>query len=457
MCGIAALFNKENASMSVVEALFAEQHRGQDSCGVVSSTGKNLYSCFGLGLVRETFKEENLKPLQGNLAIGHVRYPTQGPVSILNCQPSIFEWEGKKIFAVASNGDLTNLPELSQEIKSENIPIEGSNDAEVISKYIGLQLKVKNKNIVDSIFSFIEKASGAYSAVLLMEDAIYAFRDPWAFRPMCFGEKDGTVAIVSESVALDILRIPLKGEIEAGSVYKISKEGFVKFDKRVEKPLRHCIFEHIYFSRPDSIVFKESVYEVRREIGIKLAKSDDVEADVVVPVPDSSNYIALAYAEVKGIPFSFALVRNHYVGRTFIAPEQITRDESVRVKFNPLPQFLKGKRIVLVDDSIVRGTTIKKLTKMLKENGANEVHLRIGSPPIRYSCYYGIDTPNRENLIASKMEVEEVRKFIGADTLKYLSIEDLRKCVKDPSSYCYACFNGDYPAGEKKHPSLVSK
>lgn len=456
MCGIAALFNTVNASFGVVESLFAEQHRGQDSAGIVSTDGIKFHSHFGLGLVKDTFKNEILQKLQGNIAIGHVRYPTQGKVSLCNCQPHIFSYNGDDFFAVASNGDITNLPELTKEIIENGLTIEGENDGEVMSKFIGLYVSKKKFSYVDAIYTWMEKAQGAYSAVLMTRNELYAFRDPWAFRPMCYGLKDDFVSVVSESVALDILRIPYKDEIAAGTIYKWDKNGLKFFDKRNFKPLRHCIFEHIYFSRPDSIVFSEKVFEVRRKIGFLLAKNDTVEADCVVAVPDSSNYIGLGYAEKRGIPFVLGLVRNHYVGRTFIAPDQITRDEGVRFKFNPLPSFFNGKKVILVDDSIVRGTTIKKLIRMLKENGALKVHLRIGSPPIRFSCFYGVDTPNKEKLIASKMEIEEVRNFIGADTLNYLSIEDLKTCVNSPQDYCYACFNGDYPAGEKHHPSLVS-
>ncbi|MCX7830457.1 MAG: amidophosphoribosyltransferase [Acidobacteria bacterium] len=453
---MAALFNKDNASFGVVESLFAEQHRGQDSAGIVSTDGEQLYSHFGLGLVKDTFKTEILQNLKGKLAIGHVRYPTQGKVSICNCQPHIFKDSGEGVFALASNGDITNLPELAEEIRSHEIKIEGENDAEVIAKFIGLHHKKKNLSLVDAIYLWMEKAKGAYSAVLMTKNELYAFRDPWAFRPMCYGIKDDFVLVVSESVALDILRVPYSGEIPAGTIFKWDISGLKIFEKKTAKPSRHCIFEHIYFSRPDSIVFGEKVFEVRRKIGMLLAENDSVKADCVIAVPDSSNYIGLGYAEKRGLPFVLGLVRNHYVGRTFIAPDQITRDEGVRFKFNPLPSFFNGKKIILVDDSIVRGTTIKKLIRMLKENGALEVHLRIGSPPIRYSCFYGVDTPNRDKLIASKMDVEEIRKFIGADSLKYLPIEDLRKCVTLPDDYCYACFNGEYPAGEKKHPSLVS-
>ncbi len=456
MCGIAAFFKRDNAAFSVVESLFAEQHRGQDSAGLVSTDGTRLYSHFGLGLVKDTFKEEILQNLKGERAIGHVRYPTQGRVSLSNCQPHIFSFNGEDIFAVASNGDLTNLPELSEEILQEGLKLEGENDAEVIAKFLGLYTTKKKFSIVDAIYLFMEKAMGAYSAVLLTKNELFAFRDPWAFRPMCYGMKENFVSIASESVALDILRIPYYGEIEAGTIYRWNDSGLKIFERKTVKPIKHCIFEHIYFSRPDSIVFNEKVFEVRKKIGCFLAEKDKVVADCVIAVPDSSNYIGLGYAEKRGIPFVLGLVRNHYVGRTFIAPDQITRDEGVRFKFNPLPSFFVGKKIILVDDSIVRGTTIKKLIRMLKENGATEIHLRIGSPPIRHSCFYGVDTPNKEKLIASKMEVEEIRQFIGADTLNYLSIEDLRKCVSTPEDYCYACFNGDYPAGEKKHPSLVS-
>lgn len=455
MCGIAGILGKENAAGWVREGLFAQQHRGQDSCGIAVVDNGRIKGTRMLGLVRDTLTPEVLAKLHGDRAIGHVRYPTQGDALIENAQPHVFIRNGTPLFALSSNGDITNLPEIRANLLERGYEMKGTNDAEVISSAIGTWAFDDGMGIPRAIEKWMRTGKGAYSTLLLTADDFYAFRDPGGFRPMCMGEKDGAFIVASETVVLDILRAQLTGFVEPGSIVRISGDGFEKIGSVEGKGHSHCIFEHIYFARPDSRVFSENVFDVRERIGKQLADGDDTEADVVIPIPDSANYIGLAYAHARSIPFVLALVRNHYIGRTFISPDQMIRDDAVRLKFNPLRGFIEGKRVILVDDSIVRGTTIRKLIGMMRENGAEEVHIRIGSPPIRHSCYYGIDTPVRSRLIAAERDTEEVARTLEADSLRYLSIEKLRKCVKKPDHFCYACFNGDYPAGEKTEGDTV--
>ncbi len=455
MCGIVGIFGQPKATAWSCEALFAQQHRGQDSCGIAAAHKGTIHSRRFVGLVRDVLTPEVLKELPGDAAIGHVRYPTQGDAVIKNAQPHVFTSGGRTRFALASNGDITNLPTLRAMLTGRGVTLEGTNDAEVMAKCIGLWAYGEEMGLTAAIERWMKTGMGAYSTVLLTPAELYAFRDPNAFRPMALGEKDGAFIAASETVAMDILRAKVTGFVEAGSILRCGPEGLERVDGIDCKVRSHCIFEHIYFARPDSVVFGEKVFEVRKRIGEALADKDPVRADVVIPIPDSANYIGMAYAEASGIPLSLGLVRNHYVGRTFIAPDQLVRDDVVRLKFNPLPGFIKDKRVILVDDSIVRGTTIKQLVGMMRENGAREVHLRIGSPPIRHSCYYGIDTPVRSRLVAAERSPEKVAALLGADSLRYLTVAELRCCVAKPVHYCYACFNGDYPAGEKSEGDSV--
>lgn len=449
MCGIVGIYGQENAAEWATEALFSQQHRGQDSCGVATADGKDLFCHRGMGLVRECFTEEALGGLPGSHAIGHVRYPTQGEANVKNAQPHLFVRNGDVLFSLASNGDITNLPQLGAEIESRGYPLEGTNDAEVMAKAIGIWAYDDGLGIEGAIRKWMVTGMGAYCTVLLTPSHLYAFRDPHGLRPMSRGEKGGAAVIASETVALDILRAKFVEHVAPGAILKWGPGGLSQPEGVPPRDHHHCIFELIYFARPDSRVFNERVYEVRRAIGTALAKEDITPGDVVVPIPDSSNYIGLAYATARDLPIAFGLVRNHYIGRTFIAPEQRMRDDAVRLKFNPLPGFFEGKRVFLVDDSIVRGTTIRKLVHMVRDQGAKEVHLRIGSPPICHSCYYGVDTPDQGKLIASGRTPQEVAALLGADTLRYLSLEGLRTTVFTPGHYCYACFTGEYPAGCK--------
>ncbi|MCD6182129.1 MAG: amidophosphoribosyltransferase [Candidatus Cloacimonetes bacterium] len=452
MCGIIGIFNNEDAAQLAALGLFAEQHRGQESCGMAVTDGNTITLRKRMGLVKEVFRQEKLEQLQGHIAIGHVRYPTRGSSTQFNSQPHVVETLSGPSYALSSNGDIVNYQELRKHLESLGVYFGSTNDGELLLKFIVYHVEKERMPITGAIRELMKHVKGAYSTVLTTKTKMYFFRDPYGFRPMSYGElSDGTMAVASESVALDILKPNWVKEVPPAGIVTVSDKGLHitennANDYRSIEHNRHCIFEHIYFSRPDSFNFGQNVYKVRMKIGSLLARDDaDLQADVVVPVPDSSNFIALGYSRESGIPFQLGLIRNHYVGRTFIKPQQTVRDESVSQKFNVLPNFYEGKRVILVDDSIVRGTTLHKIVHLLKEAGASEVHLRIGSPMVKYSCYYGIDTPDPQKLIANQKSLEEIREYTGADTLKYLSLEQLSKSVHHPEDYCSACFDGHYP------------
>ncbi|PID27476.1 MAG: amidophosphoribosyltransferase [Candidatus Cloacimonadota bacterium] len=451
MCGIIGVYNHEKAAELATLGLFAEQHRGQESCGMAVSDGKVIRLEKSLGLVKEVFTAEKLKYLTGNLAVGHVRYPTCGSSSKFNSQPHVVETLAGPSFCLASNGDIVNYNEVRRKLEAKGVYFASGNDGELILKFIVYYVEKENMSMIDAIHKMTATLKGAFSTVLATRTEMYLFRDPLAIRPMVYGEtEDGTFVVASESCALDILGIEKKYEMEAAEIIVVNEKGrrSIKHDPNDFRQVtsdKHCIFEHIYFSRPDSFEFGEAVYDVREKIGAKLADNDKIVADAVLPVPDSANFIALGYAKRKNIIFEMALIRNHYVGRTFIKPEQTIRDESVKQKFNTLPGFFEGKSVVMIDDSIVRGTTLRKIVKLVRKAGAREIHLRIGSPEVKNSCFYGIDTPTSQELIANQKSVEEICEYLGADSLKYLNIDDLKDCVKEPGSYCDACFTGNYP------------
>jgi amidophosphoribosyltransferase len=452
MCGIIGIFNHENAASLAALGMFAEQHRGQESCGMAVSDGTTIKLHKRMGLVKEVFSPEMIDKMVGKIAIGHVRYPTKGSATEYNTQPHVVETLAGPAYALASNGDIINYQDVRTELESKSVYFASENDGELILKYITYQVEKENNSIVEAIKHMMHRIKGAFSTVLATKTELYLIRDPYAIRPMVWGiRNDGTVVVASESCALDILGVEKRHEVPSAGIILINEEGIQEIDNppgqyRATEDDKHCIFEQIYFSRPDSYHFGENVYDVREKIGLKLANDDDeCNPDHAIPVPDSSNFIGLGYSNGKHMPFGLGLIRNHYVGRTFIKPEQTIRDESVRQKFNPLPNFFPGKKVVLVDDSIVRGTTIRKIVKMLKDAGAAEVHLRIGSPQVKYSCFYGIDTPDRTELIANQKSLEEIKSHCGADSLKHISLKDLRSCVTEPDHYCYACFDGKYP------------
>jgi amidophosphoribosyltransferase len=464
MCGIVGYYSQKenNAAEQAMYALYSQQHRGQESAGIVSSNGGFLQMHKEMGYVKEVFTTEMLHKLTGFSAIGHVRYPTRGKSELSNSQPYIIETLSGPIYAIASNGDIVNYDEVVLELGKKGVHFASKNDGELLGRFIVYYHEREGMEITDAIKLLMKRIKGAYSAAFLTRDNLYIFRDIQGFRPLLMGQINSDFAFASESCALDILKVEKMREVEPGEIivvtpkakYEISNKNELFPNSKEELKKHHCIFELIYFARPDSFQFNEYVYHVRHRIGAKLASYDNFSADVVLPVPDSANFIALGYAAEKKISYNMGLIRNHYVGRTFIRPDQYMRDESVNQKFNPLKDFFTGKEVVVVDDSIVRGTTIRKLIRMIRRVGAKKVHLRIGSPPVKFSCYYGIDTPTRKELIANNMSVEEIREFVEADSLKYLKIEDLKGCVQTPNNFCYACFTGNYPVPLKVQKSI---
>lgn len=443
MCGIFGVFGVRNASELVYLGLYALQHRGQESAGITSTDGTKTYSHKGLGLVSEVFGTSDFKRLKGDIAIGHNRYSTSGSTTLENAQPLVATTKLGNI-AVAHNGNLVNASELRLKMEYEGSIFQTTSDSEV---FIHLIAQSKERGIEDAIISALDKVKGAYSILFLIDRKIIAVRDPHGFRPLCSGRlRNGGIAIASESCALDIVEAKYERNIEAGEVFVLDDSGvhsYFPFPKVTEAI---CIFELIYFARPDSIVYGVSAEKARREFGRQLAREHPAEADIVIAVPDSSNSAAKGYSEESGIPLEFGLIRNHYIGRTFIHPAQAGRDIGARIKYNPVLEIIQGKRVVIVDDSIVRGSTSKKLIRMVRKAGAKEIHLRISSPPIKWSCFYGIDTPTRKELIASKHTIEEIKKRLKVESLGYLSLEGMLKVAPEMKrQYCSACFSGNYP------------
>ena len=447
-CGVFGIYGHADAANLTYLGLYALQHRGQESAGIVSTDGKKLYSEKSMGLVADIFTEERIKKLPGHAAIGHNRYSTTGDSISINIQPIIVNFALGGL-AVAHNGNLVNAGILKAELEAYGSIFQSTMDSEVV---IHLIAQSRLPNLHERIVDALQHVQGSYSLLLLAEDELIGVRDPHGFRPLVLGELGGSYVLASESCALDLIEATYLREIEPGEMVVINSSGIHStFPFRRADP-SHCIFEFIYFARPDSYVFGQNVYTIRKEFGRQLARETGVQADVVIPVPDSGVPAALGYAEESGVPFGLGLIRNHYVGRTFIEPRQTIRHFGVKIKLNPVKDVLKGKRVVVVDDSIVRGTTSKKIIKMIRNAGASEIHMRISSPPTMYPCYYGIDTPTRQELIASSHSIEEIRKYITADTLGYISLDGVRKVVDRPLNYCVACFCGDYPVpfpGEK--------
>lgn len=454
MCGIIGVFRPEGDVLSdAINGLFQQQHRGQDACGIAISSGSEVHLHKGLGHVREVFKERPRRAFTGSIAIGHVRYPSGGANGLESAQPhAITSFAGPRL-AISSNGDVINYVELRQELEAKGVLFRGTSDAEVILKFIAWEHLHEGKPVLDAIRLMQKRVRGAYSAVLLLKDRMFAIRDPYALRPMTVGRADDLIVVASETTALDILIARKSFDPEPGEIVEISKEGLVRHQAEDVVSLRHnqrptpahCLFEMIYFSRPDAQAFSHSVYQFRKRIGAWLAEQEDHEIDLVVPIPDSSNAVALGYAQASGKPFELGLIRNHYVGRTFINSTQQGREDSVKHKFNPERSVLAGRRVILVDDSIVRGTTLRKITRMVRAAGAKEIHLRIGSPVTKYPCYYGVDTPRREELIGNSRTEEQIRQHLTADSLRYVSVEGMREILGDEvDDYCMACFDGDY-------------
>lgn len=449
-CGVMGVWNHEDAASICYLGLYAIQHRGQESAGIVSLyEGQHLVHK-GLGLVGDVFQDSDLVRLKGDSAIGHVRYSTQGGNLLANAQPLNANLAHGPL-AIAHNGNIVNAQSLRKSLQLEGAIFSGSNDTEIL-----LHLIARNpqRDLVKCVLAAGEMLTGAFSLVLMSKDQMVAARDPWGFRPLVVGVKENgrgekAYFVASETCAFDLIGCEFLRELEPGEVWWVNDRGEVgsAFFARKEKRAQ-CVFEHVYFARPDSVVFGQSVYEARKTFGRILAKESGVEADVVIPVPDSGVAAALGYSEESKVPFDFGIIRNHYVGRTFIQPHQSIRSFGVKIKLNPQSAILRGKRVVVVDDSLVRGTTSKKIIELLKGAGAREVHMRIAAPPTRHPCFYGVDTPSKNQLIASVYSEEEIGRFIGADSLSYLSIESMLRAVGDSprkDSYCAACFDGAYP------------
>ena len=453
-CGVVGVYGHPEAANLVYLGLYALQHRGQESAGIVASTHSQMHLELGMGLVADIFDPGRLLKLPGPLAIGHNRYSTAGKSELVNAQPCMINYAAGSL-ALAHNGNLVNAKTIRKELGSTGAIFQSTNDSEVI---VHLMAQAKSENFVDRAAEALRQVSGAYSLVLMTENELLAARDPYGFRPLCLGKLDGAYIIASETCVMDLIEAEFIREVEPGELILINENGLQSFFpfKKVES--KYCVFEHIYFARPDSFLFGEHVYAARKEMGRAMAQESPANADLIVPVPDSGVVSAMGFSEESGIPFEMGLIRNHYVGRTFIEPQSQIRNFGVKLKLNAVKNLISGKRLAIIDDSIVRGTTCRKIVKMLLEAGAKEVHLRISAPPILHSCFYGIDTPHKEELIAHTHSLEETRKYLGADSLQYLSIKKMLEVLQNgENKFCSACFDGNYPVPITDHFSTTQQ
>jgi amidophosphoribosyltransferase len=441
-CGIFGIFGHPEAANMTYLGLYALQHRGQESAGIAASDGDQVRIAREMGYVADVFDSSVLSHLPGSLAIGHVRYSTAGESRLANAQPILIDCAHGQ-FAVGHNGNLVNAGELREELVRQGSIFQSSGDTEVIPH---LYARSRAGSVEDAVVESVSQVQGALSLVILTKDRLIAVRDPHGFRPLALGRLDNAYVVASETCAMDLIGATYVRDVEPGEVLVISAHGLRSLHPFPPAPLAQCIFEHVYFARPDSYVFGRSVNEVRTELGRVLAREHPVAADVIVPVPDSGVCAATGYADQAGVPLRMGLIRNHYVGRTFIQPQQSIRHFGVKVKLNPVRSILEGKRVVLVDDSIVRGTTSRKIVRMVRAAGAREVHVRISCPPTISPCFYGVDTPRRADLIAATHTIDEIRDFLEADSISYLSLEGLLSTVQsDRSNYCSSCYTGIYP------------
>ena len=449
-CGVVAIFAHSEAEKLAYLGLHALQHRGQESAGIVSSDGLTLHQHKAMGLVADIFTEEVLSQLRGSLAIGHTRYSTAGDSALLNAQPILVQ-SNKGPIAVAHNGNLVNAHLIRQRLESQGSIFQTNSDTEVIVHLIALS---REHTLPEAMADALRRVEGAFSLVMMSADRIFAARDPRGFRPLAMGRiraAEGhtrdTVVFASETCAFDLIGAEYERDVKPGELIVVGPDEITSRFYSTSAAQSSCIFEHVYFSRPDSTVFGRAVQISRENLGRQLAQEAPAQADLVVPVPDSGVTAAMGYAAEIGLPFRFALIRNHYVGRTFIEPRQSVRDFGVKLKLNPVRSLLEGKRVVLIDDSIVRGTTSRKIVRMIRNAGAKEVHMRISCPPTISPCFYGVDTPSRKQLIAANKSIDEIREYIGADSLAYLSLEGLKRACGEgeQTSYCTACYTGNYP------------
>ena len=443
-CGLFGVFNHAEAANVTYLGLYALQHRGQESAGIAATDGHHFHVERAMGWVADVFGRERLKRLPGHRAIGHVRYSTAGSSSLRNAQPISANTAHGPV-AIAHNGNLVNAEELRKELEKNGAVFQSSSDTEVI---LHLLARAEGVTLADQLVGALTRVRGAYTLLLLTPGQVIAVRDPSGFRPMTLGRLKDSWLLASETCALDLMEAQVVRDVEPGEILVIDDRGPTSLKPFRPAPRLQCVFEYVYFARPDSVLWGRNVHQVRKAMGHQLAREHPVEADLVIPVPDSGVGAALGFAEESGLPYDSGLVRNHYVGRTFIEPEQGIRHFGVKVKLNPNREVLEGRRVVIVDDSIVRGTTSRKIVKMVRTAGAREVHVRISSPPIQWPCYYGIDTPTRKELIGSSHRVHEIQRYLGADSLGYLSVDGMLKATgSEPEHFCHACFTGQYKVG----------
>jgi amidophosphoribosyltransferase len=443
-CGLFGIWNHPEAANVTYLGLYALQHRGQESAGIAATDGDSFHVEKAMGWVADVFGPERLRRLPGHRAMGHVRYSTAGSSNLRNAQP-ITAKTARGPIAIAHNGNLTNAEALRDAMVREGAIFQSNSDTEVI---LHLLARAPAGPLEEQIQHALTQVKGAYSLVVLTREALYAVRDPYGFRPLTLGRLGDAWVVASETCALDLMEARPEREVEPGEIVVVTDEGVRSVRAFPPGETLQCVFEYVYFARPDSVLWGHNVHTVRKEMGRQLAREHPVEADIVIPVPDSGTSAALGFAEESATPYEMGLIRNHYVGRTFIEPKQGIRHFGVKVKLNPMREMLEGKRVVVVDDSIVRGTTSRKIVRMIRSAGAREVHMRISSPPIQWPCYYGIDTPTRKELIGASHKVDEIRVYLGADSLGYLSLDGLLKSTGvDPASFCHACFTGSYRVG----------
>jgi amidophosphoribosyltransferase len=451
-CAVFGIFGHREAANLTYLGLYALQHRGQEGAGIVSSDGERFHQHKGLGLVADIFSKKSVRNLNGTSAIGHNRYSTAGSGDLHNVQPLVVNFAFGNL-GLAHNGNLINAGVLRGELEAYGAIFQSDSDSEVV---IHLIAHSKGDTMVNRVIDALSLIRGAFSVVILTDDHLIAARDPYGFRPLCLGRYKGSWVVASETCAFDLIGAEFVREVEPGEMVAINRDGQTSYHPFSPQTPAQCIFEYVYFARPDSKIFgSNAVYPVRKAFGRQLAKECPAQADIVIPVPDSGVPAALGYAEGLGLAFEIGLTRNHYVGRTFIEPEQAIRHFGVKLKLNPVPEVLEGKRVVVVDDSIVRGTTSRKIVKMLRQAGAREIHMRISSPPVVAPCFYGIDTPTQKELIGSKLTVEDIRKYITADSLGYLSLEGMLHTAPGVGHhYCHACFTDRYPITMTKAEQL---
>jgi len=465
-CGVVAIYGHPEAEKLAYLGVHALQHRGQESAGIVTSDGMGLHTHKAMGLVADIFTEDELMKLRGTLAISHTRYSTAGDSALLNAQPILVQ-SNKGTIAIAHNGNLVNAQEIRQRLEGNGSIFQTNSDTEVIVHLIALS---REHTLPEAMADALRRVEGAFSLVMISVDRIFAARDPRGFRPLAMGripatssDRQDTIVFASETCAFDLIGATYERDVKPGELVVVGPEGITSRFYLPSLVQSSCIFEHVYFSRPDSVVFGRSVNESREALGRELAREAPADADIVVPVPDSGVTAAMGYAAESGIPFRFGLIRNHYVGRTFIEPSQSVRDFGVKLKLNTVRSLLEGKRVVLIDDSIVRGTTSRKIVRMIRSAGAKEVHMRISCPPTISPCFYGVDTPSKNQLIAANKTLDEIREYIGADSLAYLSLQGLKLACGEgeKTTYCSACYTGKYPTNwvdvEDIQPAAASK